>query len=188
MFRTATNCPTPQRPAENNNNNADGGGGDTGNQMDVPENDADATEAGRTEATYDARSARKPSRRQQKNEEFQEKLLQAISVPPPVEAPAPEPEKDYVDLAFAALIKKMKTSLNANEIMDAVEEVEQVVNRICRQKRRRLEYQPGTSNTRNLFESLTTIGQNQAMGVGPAGPSAVPVNFQDDQYQQHLQF
>ena len=82
----------------------------------------------------------------------------------------------------------MKTSLNANEIMDAVEEVEQVVNRICRQKRRRLGYQPGTSNTRNLFESLTSIGQNQAMGVGPAGPSAVPINFQDDQYQQHLQF
>ena len=70
MSRTATNCPAPQRAAENNNNNADGGGGDTGSQMDVPENDADATEAGRTEATYDARSARKPSRRQQKTKSF----------------------------------------------------------------------------------------------------------------------
>ena len=84
MSRTATNCPAPQRPAENNNNNADQGRGDAGNQMDVPENDADATESGHTGATYDARSARKPSRKQQKNEEFQEKLLQAISAPPPL--------------------------------------------------------------------------------------------------------
>ena len=80
----------------------------------------------------------------------------------------------------------MKTSLNATEIMDAVEEVEQVVNRICRQKR--LEYQPSTGNGRNLFDTLTTIGLNQPMGVGPAGPSAVPVNFQDDQFPQHMQF
>ena len=88
-----------------------------------------------------------------KNEEFQEKLLQAISTPPPVESPAPEPEKDYIDLAFAALIKKMKTSLNATEIMDAVEEVEQVVNHIYRENMRRFEYQPGTGNRRNLFDT-----------------------------------
>ena len=82
----------------------------------------------------------------------------------------------------------MKTSLNATEIMDAVEEVEQVVNCICRQKRRRLEYQPSSGNGRNLFDTLMTIGPNQPMGVGPAGPSAVPVNFQDDQFPQIMQF
>ena len=76
---------------------------------------ADATEAGTTESTYDACTARKTAKR--KNEEFQEKLLNAITAP----APAPEPEQDYIDLAFAAIIKKMKKTLNVNEIMDAVE-------------------------------------------------------------------
>ena len=41
-----------------------------------------------------------------KNEEFQEKLLNAIIAPAPVEAP--ELEQDYIDLAFATIIKKMK--------------------------------------------------------------------------------
>ena len=36
---------------------------------------------------------------------------------------APELEQDYIDLAFAMIIKKMKKTLNENEIMDAVEEV-----------------------------------------------------------------
>ena len=41
-----------------------------------------------------------------KNEEFQEKLLNAITAPAP--APAPELEQEYIDLAFATIIKKMK--------------------------------------------------------------------------------
>ena len=65
---------------------------------------ADATEVGTTESTYDAHTARKTAKR--KNEEFQEKLLNAITAPAPVEAP--ELEQDYIDLAFAAIIKKMK--------------------------------------------------------------------------------
>ena len=48
MSRTATIYPTPQRDAQNNNNNVDRGGGDAGNQMDVPDNAADATEVGHT--------------------------------------------------------------------------------------------------------------------------------------------
>ena len=152
---------------------------------------ADATEAGHTESNYDARTARKPNKRQQKTEEFQEKLLQAIATPPPV--PAEAPEQDYIDLAFAAIIKKMKTCLNPTEIMDAVEEVEQLVNRICRDKRRRREYQPSTTTTTNgganIFEQLQVMRQPQPqLGLGPTGPSAVPVTYPDDQFSQHIQF
>ena len=47
-----------------------------------------------------------------KNEEFQEKLLNAITAPAPAPVEAPEPEQEYIDLAFAAIIKKMKKTLN----------------------------------------------------------------------------
>ena len=40
-----------------------------------------------------------------KNKEFQEKLLEAITAPVPVEAP--ELDKDYVDSAFVLIIKKI---------------------------------------------------------------------------------
>ena len=74
--------------------------------MDAAAGETDATEAGTTESTYDARTARKTAKR--KNEEFQEKLLNAITVPAPAPVEAPEPEQDYIDLAFAMIIKKMK--------------------------------------------------------------------------------
>ena len=125
-----------------------------------------------------------------KNEEFQEKLLNAITAPAPVEAPveAPEPEQEYIDLAFAAIIKKMKKTLNDNEIMDAVEEVELVINRICREKRRRVAFQQAPASTKNIFEMLQPVSTNQQLGIGPTGPTAVPVNYNDDQLPQHLQF
>ena len=146
---------------------------------------ADATEAGTTESTYDARTARKTAKR--KNEEFQEKLLNAITAPAPAPAPV-EAEQEYIDLAFAAIIKKMKKTLNDNEIMDAVEEVELVINRICREKRRRVAFQQAPASTKNIFEMLQPVSTNQQMGIGPTGPTAVPVNYNDDQFPQHLQF
>ena len=147
---------------------------------------AEATEAGTTESTYDARTARKTAKR--RNEEFQEKLLNAITVPAPAPAPAPEPEQEYIDLAFAAIIKKIKKTLNDNEITDAVEEVELVINRICREKRRRVAFQQAPASTKNIFETLQPVSTNQQMGIGPTGPTAVPVNYNDDQFPQHLQF
>ena len=101
---------------------------------------------------------------------------------------APEPEQDYIDLVFAAIIKKMKKTLNYNEIMDAVEEVELVINRICREKRRRVAFQQAPGSTKNIFETLQPVSTNQQMGIGPTGPTAVPVNYNDDQFAQHLQF
>ena len=145
---------------------------------------ADATETGTTESTYDARTARKTANR--KNEEFQEKLFNAITAPAPVEAS--ELEQDYIDLAFAVIIKKMKKTLNDNEILDAVEEVELVINCICREKRRRVAFQQAPASTKNIFEMLQPVSMNQQMGIGPTGPIAVPVNYNDDQFPQHLQF
>ena len=156
--------------------------------MDEAAGGADATEAGTTESTYDARTARKMAKR--KNEEFQEKLLNAITAPAPAPAPveAPELEQEYIDLAFAAIIKKMKKTLNANEIIVAVEELELVINRICREKRRRVAFQQASASTKNIFEMLQPVSTNQQMGIGPTGPTAVPVNYNDDQFPQHLQF
>ena len=74
--------------------------------MNAAAGGADATEAGRNESTYDARTARKMAKR--KNEEFQEKLLNAITAPAPAPVEAPEPEQEYIDLAFAMIIKKIK--------------------------------------------------------------------------------
>ena len=100
---------------------------------------------------------------------------------------APEPEQDYIDLAFATIIKKMKKTLNDNEIMDAVEEVELVINCICREKRR-VAFQQAPASTKNIFETLQPVSTNQQMGIGPTGPRAVPVSYNDDQFPQHLQF
>ena len=147
---------------------------------------ADATETGTTESTYDACTARKMAKR--KNELFQEKLFNAITAPAPAPVEAPELEQDYIDLAFAAIIKKMKKTLNDNEIMDAVEEVELVINCICREKRRRVVFQQAPASTKNIFETLQPVSMNQQMDIGPTGPIAVPVNYNDDQFPQHLQF
>ena len=71
--------------------------------------------------------------------------------------------------------------------MDAVEEVELVINRICREKRR-MAFQQAPASTKNIFEMLQSVSTNQQMGIGPTGPTAVPVNYNDDQFPQHLQF
>ena len=70
----------------------------------------------------------------------------------------------------------MKKTLKDNKIMDAVEEVEQVINLICREKSRRVKFQQAPGGTKNIFEQFQTMGlnqQNQQMRIGPAGPSAV---------------
>ena len=84
-----TNCSTAPRNAEEGGR----GCGDEENMVDAAAGGADATEAGTTESTYDARTARKTAKR--KNEEFQEKLLNAITAPAPAPVEAPEPEQDY---------------------------------------------------------------------------------------------
>ena len=117
--------------------------------------------AGLTETNYDACEARKKkgTKHQQQIDEFQDKVLEVLKAPVEVAtpvAPPPVEPKAYVDLAFAALIQKMKSNLTENEIMDTVEELQQVVHRVCREKRRRLEYQPNVSAT-PMFQQLQPI-------------------------------
>ena len=59
-----TNCPTAPRNAEEGGQ----GGGDGENTVDAAAGGADATEAGTTESTYDAHTARKTAKRE--NEKF----------------------------------------------------------------------------------------------------------------------
>ena len=95
---------------------------------------------------------------------FGEKLLNAITAPAPAPVEAPEPEQEYIDLAFATIIKKMKKTLNDKEIMDAVEEVELVINRICREKRRRVGFQQAPASTKNIFETLQPVSHEPTDG------------------------
>ena len=71
--------------------------------------------------------------------------------------------------------------------MDVVEEVELVINCICR-KKRRVAFEQAPSSTRNIFEMPQTVSQNQQMGIDPTQPTGVRVNFNDDQFPQYLQF
>ena len=150
--------------ANNNDKNEDtavnGAAGGAGDGVDVP---TDTTEAGVTEGTYDAHEARKrKNTKQQKIDDFQEKVLEVLKSPveitTPVTPPPPAEPKAYVDLAFAALIQKMKSNLSETEIMDTVKELEQVIHRVCREKRRRLEFQPNIGTT-PMYQQLQPIPQ-----------------------------
>ena len=82
----------------------------------------------------------------------------------------------------------MKKTLNESQIMDAVEEVQLVINHICREKRRRVAFEQAPGSTRNIFEMLQPVSQNQQMGIDPTRPRVVCVNLNDNQFPQHLQF
>ena len=104
--------------------------------------DVDNTGAeGHNADNYDARQARKRSTKKRKQvDAFQERLLKAIEVPQPhVVEQIPQPKHEYLDAAFKAMAFKMKEVLSKDEIMDLVEDLEQLVNRACREKRRRME-------------------------------------------------
>ena len=52
----------------------------------------------------------------------------------------------------------MKSNLSETEIMDTVEELEQVVHRVCREKWRCLEFQPNIGTT-PMYQQLQPIQQ-----------------------------
>ena len=152
--------------AETNNNEenedtaTNGGPGGAGDGVDAT---ANATESGVTEGTYDAHEAcKRKNTKQQKIDQFQEKVLEVLKSPVEIATPVtpapPDEPKANVDLAFASLVKKMKTNLTETEIMDTVEELEQVVHRVCREKRRCLEFQPNLGTTL-MYQQLQPIQQ-----------------------------
>ena len=85
---------------------------------------------------YDASKSRK-KRKEKSEEPWQEKVLKFLE---PVDV-GPEPQKDYIDLALHAVAVQCKENLNKNEILDVVDDIQQLVNRVCRDKRRREEIQ-----------------------------------------------
>ena len=103
MVEAQNNADDSNGPAE-----AEGGAGDG---VDV-----DGTESGVTEAAYDAHEARKKkgTKWQQKIDEFQDRVLEVLKAPVEFTAPAPAPTppvkepQEYVDLAFAAMLKRSR--------------------------------------------------------------------------------
>ena len=83
---------------------------------------------------YDARKARHTTKRKQEIESFQQKLLKTLEGP---NKPAVVKKQEYVDVAFAAIAMKMKSTLSQAEIIDLVEDIQQIVNRACREKKKK---------------------------------------------------
>ena len=127
------NVPTQRNPQQQDNGDADtgaggaaeAGGGGAGDNM----------EQGQSAQNYDAQKAKNSkSKRREEIDNFQAKILKTLENP--IETAVPTEPQDYVDLAFTAIACKMKDTLNKNEIMDVVEEIEAIVNRACRERRR----------------------------------------------------
>ena len=109
------------------------------------------------------------------SEVWQDKLLKCLE---PVDVPEP-PKKDYIESALVTVALQMKENLSHNEILDLIEDIQGLVNRACREKRRRMDMANQVSNNSNQMY--------QGAGPGPHGPISVPVNY-DDQHQQAQPF
>ena len=126
-----TNVPTQRNPQQQDNGDADTGAG--GAAEAGGGGAGDNTEQGQSAQNYDARKAKNAkSGRREEIDNFQAKFLKTLENP--IETATPTEPQDYVDLAFTAMACKMKDTLNKNEIMDVVEEIEAIVNRACREK------------------------------------------------------
>ena len=110
---------------------AAGGGGGDGQAEPQPQPSTSGSNG------YDASKSRK--KRPKESEPWQEKVLKYLEA---VDVVAPPPvKKDYIDLALEAVAVQCKENLNKNEILDTVDEIQQLVSRVCRDKRRREEIQ-----------------------------------------------
>ena len=104
-------------------------------------------------------------------ENFQNRLLKTLEGPGPNE-PAVVEKQEYVDVAFAAIAMKMKSTLSQNEIMDLVEDIQQLVNRACREKRRRMDL---TAQQPPPPPPVIASTSTEMMYGGPQAPMAHPV-------------
>ena len=195
FYRTTTNV-LKQSNGNNNQGNADVA---TEANGDAPEN-VEGTVS--NAQNYDAKKSRMSStgKRQQKMENFQQKLLKTLESPG-------EPEKqEYVDLALLAIALKMKSTLSQHEIMDLVEDIEMIVNRACREKRRRMQASenpppppppvvPSTSIDNNIYNgpppppvvpSMSTDNNNIYTRPGTQGPMAHVIQYTEEP--QYFQF
>ena len=58
-----------------------------------------------------------------------------------MEVPKPEaaPKKDFLEQALCTVGMQMRENLSHNEVLDLIEDIQGMVNRACREKRRRIE-------------------------------------------------
>ena len=171
--RKATNAASTAPAAGNNTNNnnenepgTSGGPATDGDQDDPPEE-------GHTVDNYDSRQARKRNtKKKEQLDLFQERVIKALEPQPQPEQVAVPVKREYLDVALEAMSFKMREVLSSAEIMDLVEDLEQLVNRACREKRRRMEM------VANPPLPAQPPLQDQMYTGGPTGPMAVPVQFQ----------
>ena len=124
-------------------------------------------------SNYDATKAQK-SKRKSDSEVWQDKILRCLE---PVDVPEPA-KKDYIDSTLGTVALQIKENLSHNEILDLIEDIQGIVNRACREKRRRIEIAKEGSNNNQIY---------QGAGPGPHGSMVVPVNY-DEQHQQQQPF
>ena len=129
FYRTTTNVPRRNNQNDegaNGDANTGGAGAGAGRDNQQGQNDPNNTSAD----NYDARTFKNQSRSAVKCREeiqmFQQKVLKTLEQPHPAE---PTELEEYVDLALAAISRKMKDTLSKNEIMDLVEDIQHIVNR-----------------------------------------------------------
>ena len=180
LFRTVTNIAKKSSADAgwnaNKENEASTSGCAEGGAGEVEQERPEREEAHNAD-NYDARQARKHTKKKDQVDAFQERLLKAIEVPqPPVDVgpqPPPPAKYEYLDVALEAMAFKMREVLSKEEIMDVVEDLENVVSRVCREKRRRMEM---VSNLAVPPQHPLQEAQAQ-MYAGPQGPMAVPVTY-----------
>ena len=112
----STNAPPAVVEAQNNTEDSNGPTeteGGAGDGVDV-----DGTEAGITEAAYDVCEARKKKGTINTNRKLMSFRLQLNLQHMPLHPPPPVQEsQEYVDLVFAAMLKKIKMNLYDTEVM-----------------------------------------------------------------------
>ena len=113
---------------------------------------------------------------------FQAKILKTLENPIETAAPAPAEPRDYVDLAFTAISHKMKDTLNKNEIIDVVEEIEAIVNRACREKRRWMDLTGQQALPPPPVTASMSTDNLSGGGPGPEGPMAIPAHNELNYY------
>ena len=177
LFRTVTNIAKKSsadaKRNTNKENEASTSGGAGGGAGEV-EKERPETEEAHNADNYDARQARKCTKKKDQVDAFQEQLLKVIEVPQPqvdVGPPPPPPKREYLDVALEAMAFKMREVLSKEEIIDVVEDLENVVSRACREKRRHMEM------VKNPAVPAQHPLQEAQMYAGPQGPLAVPVPY-----------
>ena len=165
----------PQGTASDNNDNCNANQGGAGDATEVQDDARPSTSTTNVlnAENYDATKARK-SKKRTETEVWQDKILKCLE---PVDVSHAQPiKKEYIDSALETIALQMKQNLPNNEILDLVEDIQGMVNRACREKRRRIDMANQVSNNTQMYQV-----------PGPQGPMAVPVGFDEQNQNQQQQ-